>query len=150
MNYKYNRVERDLQLDSFEEQLKLGLEICGEMLVESRHIILGALAWKGWIEHGRCVVIVNLDARSEFAQEVELPLGIMLQNEPLIKIFGAEEIVKEYDPDYEGILIVCHSEPACCLASGCIFTPGFPPRICYEEVMCRPVEFDFSWADNES
>ncbi|MCL1472333.1 hypothetical protein [Argonema antarcticum] len=150
MNYKYNRVERDLQLDSFEEQVKLGLEICGELLVESRHIILGALAWKGWIEKGRCVVFVNLEDRSDFEQEVELPMLIILQNEPLIKLFGVEEIVKQYDPESEGVLIMCHSDRAYCLASVCIFTPGYPPRICYEEVKGRPVEFDFSWADNES
>lgn len=149
MNYKYNRLEQHQQLDSFEEQLRLGLEICGELLVESRHVILGALAWKGWIEHGRCVVMVNLPDRTEFEQEVELPMGIMLQNDPLIQIVGAEEIVKEYDPESEGVLVVCHSDATYSMASGCIFTPGYPPRICYEEVMSRPVEFDFCFVDDD-
>lgn len=149
MNYKHNHyTDRHLEIEAFAEEIKLGLQVCGELLVESKHIILGALAWKGWIENGRCLIVINLPDPNEFARKIELPMGIMLQDDPDLKILGAEELVEQYDPDSEGVLVVCHWDKLYCAASACIFTPGYPPQICYEEVMNRPEEFDFCWLDD--
>lgn len=151
MNYEYsNRSHQNLKLDSFQEQLQLGLQICGQLLVESKHVILGALAWKGWIEQGRCLVVVNLPNPSEFSQAIDLPMGIMPQNDSQVQLLGATELVRDYNPECEGVLVVCHSNETYCMAAACIFNPGYPPHICYEEVKNRPAEFDFNWVDEQS
>ena len=149
MSYQYNHhLEPHQPIGSVSEEMKLGLQLCGELLVESRHIILGAIAWKGWIEHGRCAVIVNLPDVNEFSLQIDLPMGILLPNEPEMTLFGADEFLRQYNPKTEGILVVCQEDKAYCLAASCIFTPGFPPQICYQEVKNRPSEFDFSWIDH--
>lgn len=154
MNYQHNHYQfeqfesslQDLELGALASEQILGLQICGELLVESRHVVLGALAWKGWIEHGRCLVIVNLPDATNFSQAIDLPMGIMVQNDPLMKIVDAEQMVKEYDPLSEGVLAVSYWDKNYCIASTCIFNPGFPPQVCYQEVAKRPSEFDFAWA----
>lgn len=143
MNYEYSHPRKqNLQLDSLEEEILLGLQICGELLVQSKDIMLGALAYQGWLEHGRCLVIVNLPNVKEVSGAIELPMGLMLHNDPGVKLFGAEELLKQYNPQTEGLLVVSHTNSHYSMACSCIFAPSFPPRICYEEIMSRPSEFD--------
>lgn len=145
MNYEYSHPRKqNLQLDSLEEEILLGLQICGELLVQSKDIMLGALAYQGWLEHGRCLVIVNLPNIKEVSGAIELPMGLMLHNDPGIKFFGAEDLLKQYNPQTEGVLVVSHTNVNYCIACACIFAPSFPPQVCYEEVMSRPSEFDIN------
>ncbi|MBE9229453.1 hypothetical protein IQ264_29025 [Phormidium sp. LEGE 05292] len=143
MNYEYSHPRKqNLQLDSLEEEIILGLQICGELLVQSKDIMLGALAYQGWLEHGRCLVIVNLPNVKEVSGAIELPMGLMLHNDPGVKLFGAEELLKQYNPQTEGLLVISHTNSHYSMACACIFAPSFPPRICYEEIISRPSEFN--------
>ncbi|MFB2937643.1 hypothetical protein ACE1B6_20535 [Aerosakkonemataceae cyanobacterium BLCC-F154] len=143
MNYEYSHPRKhNAQLDSLEEEMLLGLQICGELLVQSKDVMLGALAYQGWLEHGRCLVIVNLPQITEVSGAIELPMGLMLYNDPGVKMVGAEHLIKQYNPQTEGLLVVSHTNYNCCMACACIFAPSFPPHICYEEIMSRPSEFD--------
>ncbi|HEY9298589.1 MAG TPA: hypothetical protein VIQ31_19975 [Phormidium sp.] len=145
MNYEYSRPQnRNLKSDSLQEEILLGLQICGELLVESKDVMLGALAYQGWLEHGRCVVIVHLPDVSEVFDAIELPMALMLYNDPGIKMVGAEELIKQYNPQTEGILVVSHTNSNYCMACACIFAPSFPPEVCYEEVISRPSEFNLN------
>ena len=146
MNYEYNHLwNQNLKLDSLEEEVLLGLQICGELLVQSKDIILGALAYQGWLEHGRCLVIVDLpNIKQVSSGAIELPMNLMLYNDPGIKFLGAEDLIKQYNPQTEGVLVVSHTNLSYCMACACIFAPSFPPQICYEEIMSRPSEFDIN------
>ncbi|MGA9383199.1 MAG: hypothetical protein WBV73_30925 [Phormidium sp.] len=145
MNYEYSHPRnRNFSLDSLEEEILLGLQICGELLVQSKDIILGALAYQGWLEHGRCLVTVNLPKVTELSGAIELPMGLMLSNDPGIRFVGAEELIKQYNPQTEAILVVSHTNLNYCMACACIFAPTFPPRVCYEEIMSRPAEFELN------
>jgi hypothetical protein len=145
MKYEYSHPRnRNLQIDSLEEEILLGLQICGELLVQSKDIMLGALAYQGWLEHGRCLVIVNLPDVTEISHAIELPMGLMLYNDPGIKFVGAEELIKQYNPQTEGLLVVSHTNLNYCMACACIFAPSFPPHICHEEIMSRPTEFEIN------
>ncbi|MFB2834410.1 hypothetical protein [Floridanema evergladense] len=145
MNYEYNHPRKqNLQLDSLKEEILLGLQICGELLVQSKDIMLGALAYQGWLEHGRCLVIVNLPNVKEVSGAIELPMGLMLHDDPAIKFVGAQELIEQYNPQTEGILVVSHTNSYYAMACACIFAPSFPPQVCYEEIISRPWEFDLS------
>jgi hypothetical protein len=145
MNYEYSHPRnQNLQLDSLEEEILLGLQICGELLVQSKDIILGSLAYQGWLEYGRCLVIIDLPNVTDISGAIELPMGLMLYNDPGIKYVGAEELIKQYNPQTEGILVVSHSNSNYCMACACIFAPSLPPQICYEEIMSRPSEFELN------
>lgn len=145
MNYEYSHPQKpNTQLNLVEEEILLGLQICGELLVQSKDIMLGALAYQGWLEYGRCLVIVNLPKVKEVMNEIELPMGLMVHNDPGIKMFGAQELIKQYNPQTEGILVVSHTNFNYCIACAFIFAPSFPPQVCYEEVMSRPSEFEIN------
>lgn len=145
MNYEYSHPQkRNVQPNFLEEEILLGLQICGQILIQSKDIMLGALAYQGWLEHGRCLVIVNLPTITEVMDEIELPMALMLHNDPNVKMFGAEELIKQYNPQTEGILVVSHTNLSYCMACASIFAPSFPPQVCYEEVMSRPSEFELN------
>ena len=146
MDFEYSHsLRQQIELDSCEENLKARVQLFGQYLIESKDIILGAMAWKGWIEHGRCLVSVNLPNRDELSQDIEFSLGIMEQNSPGIKLVEANEIITEYNPERQYVLVVCDFKPLYFVASVGVFTPSLPPQICYEEIIKRPEEFDFTF-----
>jgi len=152
MQYHPHHDQPDQHLDFLAQKAllekQLGLQICSELLLQSRNIILGALAWKGWLEHGRSLVIINLTHATDSLPFLDLPIGIIGQDNPAINAFGAAEVVRQYNPDSEGILVICQQYTDYVMAYICIFTPSFPPEVCYQEVTNRPSEFDFNFADN--
>ncbi|HEY9876292.1 MAG TPA: hypothetical protein V6D12_22885 [Candidatus Obscuribacterales bacterium] len=146
MDFEYSHSLKDqIQGDSFEESIKIRLQLFGQYLIESKDIILGAMAWKGWIEHGRCLVTVHMPTPDELSQDIEFSLGIMAQDSPGIKLVDASEIITEYNPERQCVLVVCDFNQLYFVASVGVFTPSLPPEICYEEIIKRPEEFDFSF-----
>lgn len=152
MNYPHSYDDRQYQgLDSLAEQgqleRQLRLQICSEALIQSKDIILGALAWKGFLEYGRSLVIVDLTNTKQGDMSVDVPMGIMAHNDSQVNLFEAEKVVGKYDPQSEGVLIMYQEHEDNLIAYICIFTPSYPPRVCYQELMNRPSEFDFSFAN---